>query len=299
MCETIANADVPMEVRPLLFDSKRIPLEKSSQHQLSISRLLKEQEAQEQMHCRTANSSGRSEFDAVSAAAGQAQQPVCERCSYRHATTVSCAPAVYLNEHPDRVPVGLRAAVTERQLQMGREAQLAPHPSMACQSGPDGGPCAACAQAPQRPAHGSANVRPIDVPTVELKMVERAMQFEKKEEIGAGMMPEQVGIAVSGGITMVTASMEAFLRNGAVKRGEQRAVKDLGGRVVGHLGHVSRQGSPPAGHHVRGPTHQHHVHPRRCHRVGGDDGAGRRQQQSPSQCEGGVEAATISARVLG
>jgi hypothetical protein len=146
-----------MAVRPLLFDSKRIPLEKSSQHQLSISRLLKEQQAQEQLHCRTANSSGRSEFDAVSAAAGQAQQPVCERCSYRHATTVSCAPAVYLNEHPDRVPVGLRAAATERQLQMGREAQLAPHPSMACQSGPDGGPCAACAQACTQHPNGAEN----------------------------------------------------------------------------------------------------------------------------------------------
>ena len=80
-------------------------------------------------------------------------------------------------------------------------------------------------------------------------MVERAMQFEKKEEIGAGMMPEQVGIAVSGGITMVTASMEAFLRNGAVKRGEQRAEKGPSGS-----GFVGREGQSQSWQEASGQT---------------------------------------------
>ena len=37
--EQIANANVPAEIRPLLFDSKRVAPEKDSQHQLSIAKL--------------------------------------------------------------------------------------------------------------------------------------------------------------------------------------------------------------------------------------------------------------------
>ena len=40
--EVIANAEVPQEVVPLLFDSKRMALKKGSRHQLSIDKLLGE-----------------------------------------------------------------------------------------------------------------------------------------------------------------------------------------------------------------------------------------------------------------
>eukprot|EP01052_Picozoa_sp_SAG31_P007435 SAG31_NODE_354_length_17223_cov_18.708771_21_plen_167_part_00 len=89
---------------------------------------------------------------------------------------------------------------------------MLPHPRLACTAGPDGGPCAACRAAPARPQHPSANRRPIDVPGVEMKIAERILAVMLKERMATAMMPHQVGVAVPGGITMLTTAVEAALR---------------------------------------------------------------------------------------
>eukprot|EP01050_Picozoa_sp_SAG11_P023913 SAG11_NODE_4947_length_1712_cov_3.743335_1_plen_125_part_00 len=56
--------------------------------------------------------------------------------------------------------------------------------------------------------------RPISVPGVEMKVVERATCFANKDAMGPALMPYQVGVAISGGLTMLTAATEAELRVG-------------------------------------------------------------------------------------
>ena len=51
LLEQIANANVPAEIRPLLFDSKRVAPEKDSQHQLSIAKLEAEAAAAAKRKC--------------------------------------------------------------------------------------------------------------------------------------------------------------------------------------------------------------------------------------------------------
>ena len=83
LLEKIANAEVPMEVRPLLFDSKRIALEKDSQHQLSIERLVAAAAA-----AMAGPAGGLAPGDAglveTAEEGEQPKPPACERCGHKH-----------------------------------------------------------------------------------------------------------------------------------------------------------------------------------------------------------------------
>ena len=77
-----------------------------------------------------------------------------------------------------------------------------------------------------RVQHPSQDVRGIDIPCVEMKMVERVFSFADKAIHGPALMPQQVGVAVSGGITMLTAGVEGeatldFLREVEEVAGDQ------------------------------------------------------------------------------
>jgi hypothetical protein len=97
LLETMANANVPDEVRCLIFDSKRATLEKDSQHQLSIERRVAHAEGQA-----PPAANGESVADNVA----PMEHPQCERCGHRHSWGVGCAPAIWVGESPDVVPVG-------------------------------------------------------------------------------------------------------------------------------------------------------------------------------------------------
>ena len=154
LLETMANAQVPDEVRCLIFDSKRAALEKDSQHQLSIERLVARAEGQ-----------AAPAADGASPADNGApvEHPQCDRCGHRHSRGVGCAPAIWAGESPDVVPEGVRRPPTAAELQMAADAQVRPHPRLACCSGPGGGCCAECAAVPERPQFPSSTKRPIDI----------------------------------------------------------------------------------------------------------------------------------------
>eukprot|EP01052_Picozoa_sp_SAG31_P007433 SAG31_NODE_354_length_17223_cov_18.708771_19_plen_514_part_00 len=95
LMDKIVNADVPKEIRPLIFDSKRVALRKDSQHQLSIERL-EAAASEDQCHaCGTAT---------VGQLEARSDSPKCQRCGRSHASDVSCAPALWAGEHPDEIP---------------------------------------------------------------------------------------------------------------------------------------------------------------------------------------------------
>ena len=80
LLEQIANANVPAEIRPLLFDSKRVALEKDSQHQLSIAKLEAEAAAA------TGGGATGSQTERGS------KPPVCGECGLTHVPGTPCAP---------------------------------------------------------------------------------------------------------------------------------------------------------------------------------------------------------------
>jgi hypothetical protein len=82
LLEAMANANVPDEVRCLNFDSKCAALEKDSQHQLSIERLVARATGQAALAA-----DGESPVDNVA----PAEHPRCERCGHRHSQGVGCA----------------------------------------------------------------------------------------------------------------------------------------------------------------------------------------------------------------
>jgi hypothetical protein len=82
LLEAMANANVPDEVRCLNFDSKCAALEKDSQHQLSIERLVARATGQA-----APAADGESPVDNVA----PAEHPRCERCGHRHSQGVGCA----------------------------------------------------------------------------------------------------------------------------------------------------------------------------------------------------------------
>jgi hypothetical protein len=103
---------------------------------------------------------------------------------------------------------------TAAELQLGAQALVKPHPWLACCVG-DGGRCyEECRTALERVQHPSSTKRPIDIPSMEMKMVERALVFRDRALLGPALMPQQTGVSVAGGITMLTAATEAELRQG-------------------------------------------------------------------------------------
>jgi hypothetical protein len=170
----IVNAEVPPEVRPLFFDSKRVALEKLSQHQLSIERLVM-QAGGGGAEANVARDVG--EADATSALRALARPELCARCGHEHLPTVSCAPAIWVGESPDAVPTGVLRQPTVAELQLGAQALVKPHPRLACCVEEGERCCEECWTAPERVQHPSSTKRPIDIPSVEMKMVERALVF--------------------------------------------------------------------------------------------------------------------------
>ena len=125
-------------------------------------------------------------------------------------------PALWAGEHPnarlsssrDPAPAADGAA-----LAMASRMTTAPHPRLGCTSGPDGGPCAACRDAPEREAGESSVARPIGKGEGVLRMVERCMAFNDKEKMARALMTSgQTGVAVPGGLQMGVYMLEVMLR---------------------------------------------------------------------------------------
>ena len=127
----IANARVPQEVKPLLLDAQIIALSKEST--MGAAKTAAERAAKAAAGCRTCGGGG---------------CDVCGRCR---------PPALWAGEHPNARLSSSRdpaPAVDDAALAMASRMTTAPHPRLGCTSGPDGGPCAACRDAPEREADG-------------------------------------------------------------------------------------------------------------------------------------------------
>ena len=128
--------------------------------------------------------------------------------------------AAWAEEDVDAYPTGPAPVPTAEQLFEGKQCCEAPHPRWARA----GGCCDSCRAAAPRPPRKKVTTRPIRIGDVWTRLAERGEAFASKARMRKALMPVQTGVGVPGGLSMMTAFVEAMMR---LDRGKRKLDVDI------------------------------------------------------------------------